>query len=354
MSARHHKRMRREGRALALAEPSIQSEQVPLPRRLATELAGMALIMFVGIGFTALAPPDTLTRLGPFGLGIVWGSAAALALYLFRSSSGFNPAAVVGLALLGHERPKRALCVVCCHLLGGWIGTGLVALIATSKPGFDLALNGLSASGYAEHSPQGFGLRAVVLTEAVSAAVALGLALRWNLTQALRERSAPTALIFGLAIALTSAIGSSVSGGWGNPVRSVGPAVILGGWAWHQLWVFCVVPLVSTAAIAAALCLFGPWRNAGNTTAQQGGSSVGPPDIPVSHSLAPKVLPRAMASFALVWMSTCTHHPMPAGDAEGQARQSADDAAAAVKASEQQALRASEAYQHRELHRSEP
>jgi aquaporin Z len=53
----------------------------------------------------------------------------------------------------------------------------------------------------------------------------------------------------GLAIGL---VGIQVTNTSVNPARSIGPALLVGGWALHQIWLFIVTPLIG-GAIAAAI-----------------------------------------------------------------------------------------------------
>ncbi|MCL2751247.1 MAG: MIP family channel protein [Firmicutes bacterium] len=59
-------------------------------------------------------------------------------------------------------------------------------------------------------------------------------------------------LIIGLTLTLVHLVGIGLTGTSVNPARSFGPAVILGGEALKQVWVFLVAPLVG--AVLAAVC----------------------------------------------------------------------------------------------------
>jgi aquaporin Z len=56
----------------------------------------------------------------------------------------------------------------------------------------------------------------------------------------------------GLGLTLIHLIGIPVTNLSVNPARSTGPAIIVGGWALEQLWLFWVAPIVG-AAIAGVL-----------------------------------------------------------------------------------------------------
>ena len=51
-------------------------------------------------------------------------------------------------------------------------------------------------------------------------------------------------IAIGLSLTLIHLIGIPVTNLSVNPARSTGPAVIVGGWALTQLWLFWVAPLV--------------------------------------------------------------------------------------------------------------
>ena len=61
-------------------------------------------------------------------------------------------------------------------------------------------------------------------------------------------------LAIGLALTLIHLVSIPITNTSVNPARSTGPAIIVGGWALQQLWLFWVAPIVG--AVAAG----GFWR----------------------------------------------------------------------------------------------
>ena len=59
-------------------------------------------------------------------------------------------------------------------------------------------------------------------------------------------------LVIGLALAVVNLVGIPLDGASANPARSLSPAVITGGTALSQVWLFIVAPLVG-AVVAAVL-----------------------------------------------------------------------------------------------------
>jgi len=61
---------------------------------------------------------------------------------------------------------------------------------------------------------------------------------------------APIAIGFGLT--LIHLISIPVTNTSVNPARSTGPAIIVGGWALSQLWLFWIAPLIGAALAGLA------------------------------------------------------------------------------------------------------
>ncbi len=59
-------------------------------------------------------------------------------------------------------------------------------------------------------------------------------------------------LAIGLALTLIHLISIPITNTSVNPARSTGPALLVGGWALQQLWLFWVAPILG-AALAGGL-----------------------------------------------------------------------------------------------------
>lgn len=134
------------------------------------------------------------------------------------------------------------------QVLGGVLAALVLYAIASGRPGFTLE-GGLAANGYGAHSPGGYSLQAGLLAEIV-----LTMMFLFVILGATDDRSprgfAPIAI--GLGLTLIHLIGIPVTNLSVNPARSTGPAVIVGGWALAQLWMFWVAPIAG-AVLGAAI-----------------------------------------------------------------------------------------------------
>jgi aquaporin Z len=140
---------------------------------------------------------------------------------------------------------------VIVQVIGAILAALVIWAIASGRAGFDLKVDGLAANGYGEHSPDGFNLAAGLLTEVVMTAGFLFVILGATAKKAVGA-AAPVAI--GLALTLIHLISIPVTNTSVNPARSTGPAVVQGGWALGQLWMFWVAPIVG--ALIAGLA----WR----------------------------------------------------------------------------------------------
>jgi len=68
--------------------------------------------------------------------------------------------------------------------------------------------------------------------------------------------AATAAIAIGLTLTVVHLVGIPVTGTSVNPARSLGPALIVGGTALSQVWLFIVAPLIGGALAAGLHRLF--------------------------------------------------------------------------------------------------
>jgi aquaporin Z len=102
----------------------------------------------------------------------------------------------------------------------------------------------LASNGVAEHSPGKYSLAAGFVTEVVMTAFFL-IVIMGSTHGKAPAGFAPIAI--GLALVLIHLISIPVTNTSVNPARSTGPALVEGGIALSQLWVFWVAPLIGGA-----------------------------------------------------------------------------------------------------------
>jgi aquaporin Z len=129
---------------------------------------------------------------------------------------------------------------IIAQVLGGAAGAGVLYVIASGHPGFDLA-GGFASNGYGTHSPGGYTLAACLTTEIVMTFGFLFVILGSTHGNA-PKGFAPIAI--GLCLTLIHLISIPVTNTSVNPARSTGPALFVGGWALSQLWLFWAAPII--------------------------------------------------------------------------------------------------------------
>ncbi|WP_423462484.1 aquaporin Z [Promicromonospora sp. MS192] len=219
--------------------------------RLLAEALGTFVLVLGGCGTAVFAAnfPDAETNtvgVGFLGVALAFGLTVVVGAFALGPISGghFNPAVTLGLAAAGRFSWRDVGGYVVAQLVGGALGSSVLALIAAGGPDgyFEAAReSGFAANGFGEHSPDGFGLGSAALTETVLTAVFLFVILGTTARVA-APGFAPLAI--GLTLTLIHLVSIPVTNTSVNPARSVATAIYAGGWAWGQLWVFLVFPIL--------------------------------------------------------------------------------------------------------------
>ncbi|ROM78369.1 aquaporin Z [Pseudomonas brassicacearum] len=210
-----------------------------LLKRSTTELLGTFWLVLGGCGSAVLAA----SGIGVLGVALAFGLTVLTMAFAIGHISGchLNPAVSVGLYVGGRFPARELPAYIIAQVIGGVLAAALIYFIASGKEGFDLAASGLASNGYGEHSPGGYSLAAGFVTELVMTAMFILIILGAT------DKRAPAGLApiaIGLALTLIHLISIPVTNTSVNPARSTGPALIVGGWAIEQLWLFWLAPLL--------------------------------------------------------------------------------------------------------------
>jgi aquaporin Z len=216
-----------------------------LKTRLIAELVGTFWLVLGGCGSAVLAAAFPNVGIGLLGVSLAFGLTVLTMAFAIGHVSGchLNPAVTLGLTVSGRFKASEVVPYWIAQVLGAVIAAALLYLIASGKAGFDLNA-GLASNGYGEHSPGKYPLYAGFLTELVMTFMFLVIILGATDPRA-PQGFAPIAI--GLALTLIHLISIPVTNTSVNPARSTGPALIVGGWALQQLWLFWVAPLLGAA-----------------------------------------------------------------------------------------------------------
>jgi aquaporin Z len=228
---------------------------MPLAKRLGAEFIGTFWLVLGGCGSAVLAgiisQKGIEVGIGFHGVALAFGLTVLTMAYAIGHISGchLNPAVSVGLVVGGRFKTTELLPYIIVQVVGAFVAALVLYLIASGKADFDLQNSGLGANGYGTHSPGGYSLLAGFVTEVVMTGMFLLIILGATDERA-PQGLAPVAI--GLALTLIHLISIPVTGTSVNPARSTGPALVKGGWALGQLWLFWIAPLIGAVLGGAA------------------------------------------------------------------------------------------------------
>jgi aquaporin Z len=213
-----------------------------MQRKLVAEFFGTLWLVLGGCGAAVLAAKFPDVGIGLVGVSLAFGLTVLTMAYAIGHISGchLNPAVTLGLVAAGRFSAAEAVPYIGAQVVGGCAGAFLLWGIASGAPGFDLA-NGLAANGYGAASPGRYDMASGILTEVVMTFFFLVIILGATSARA-PAGFAPIAI--GLGLTLIHLISIPVTNTSVNPARSTGPAVVLGGLALQQLWMFWVAPII--------------------------------------------------------------------------------------------------------------
>jgi aquaporin Z len=213
-----------------------------LGKRSIAEFIGTFWLVFGGCGSAVIAAAFPALGIGLLGVALAFGLTVLTMAFAIGHISGchLNPAVTMGLVAGKRFPAKETLPYVVAQIGGAIVAAAVLFIIASGKPGFDVAA-GFAANGFGAHSPGEYSLAACLIAEVVLTFMFLMIILGATDKRA-PQGFAPIAI--GLGLTLIHLVGIPITNTSVNPARSTGPALFVGGWAIQQLWLFWVAPIV--------------------------------------------------------------------------------------------------------------
>lgn len=217
------------------------------------EFLGTLVLVLLGCGSAVLAGAATSTSIGGVGLlgiAFAFGLSVVAMAYAIGHISGchINPAITIGMVVVGRMKAGEAIYYIIAQILGGIVGAGILWSIASGHPTYDIAVNGLGQNGFGEGSPAHFNLQSAIIAEIVLTFIFLLVIFGSTSTKNINGGFAGLAI--GFSLVLIHIVGIPVTGVSVNPARSIGPALLVGGLALNQVWLFIVAPIVGAVLSA--------------------------------------------------------------------------------------------------------
>ncbi len=172
-------------------------------------------------------------------------SVLAMAYAIGHISGGhFNPAVTIGLIAGGRFNSGEAIGYIFAQVLGGVAAALLISAILAGAPAGTVKWSTFPAISNSFGGPGQFTITAVFALETVLSALFMVVFMGATSKRA-AAGFAPIAI--GLAMTLCYLIAIPVSNASLNPARSTATAILAGGPAIANLWVFWVAPLLGAA-----------------------------------------------------------------------------------------------------------
>ena len=212
------------------------------------EFIGTATLVFFGCGAAVLAGAGNV---GQLGIAFAFGLAIVAMAYGIGPISGchVNPAVSFGAMVAGRMSLNDMLVYWIAQFLGALAGAGILYVIASGQPDFQMGEYALGSNGWGPAYLGHYNQTAALVFEIVATFLFVTVILGSTQT---RAPSAFAGLAIGLTLTVIHIVGIQVTGVSVNPARSFGPAVFAQGEALSQLWLFILAPLIG-AALAGGL-----------------------------------------------------------------------------------------------------
>lgn len=215
-------------------------------RKYVAEFLGTFVLVFIGCGSAVLAG----RYIGSVGISFAFGLSVLAMAYAIGGISGchINPAVSIAMLAAGKMKAKDTVIYIVMQCVGATVAAAVLYGVALGMPGYTLAMGGLGQNGYDAASPYGFTMRSGFIAEVILTFIFL-LVIFGSTSE--RAPKGFAGISIGMSLVFIHLVGIPITWTSVNPARSLGPAVIVGGTALNQLWLFLVAPIIGGILAAA-------------------------------------------------------------------------------------------------------
>ena len=224
-------------------------------KKLVAEFFGTMILVVIAVGVATESFGFHLFGLsysaGVAATALAFGFVLGALAYAIGPISGahVNPAVTLGFIATARMKVGLGIAYIVAQVLGGIAGAYLLYWMFTTSPIYSKSVQGLGTDGYGKQSHLFVSEGGAFLIEVVLTAVFV-LVVLFATHKAAIQGAAGVAIGFGLVV--VHLIGIPLTGTSVNPARSLGPALVVGGTALSQVWLFLIAPLVG-ALIASII-----------------------------------------------------------------------------------------------------
>ena len=218
------------------------------------EFIGTFSLVLLGCGAAVVSGIMTAPAgIGLLGISLAFGLTVVVMAYAIGPISGchINPAITISMLVAGKIKPAHAVGYVVAQMAGATLASYTLYTIQKGAPGFAMGDWALGANGWGTGYLGGYSTTSAFITEALMTFLFMFVIFG---TTSRHGNSTMAGLAIGLTLVLIHLVSIPITGTSVNPARSFGPAIIGGGKAMEQLWLFLTAPVAG--GIVAALV----WR----------------------------------------------------------------------------------------------
>jgi aquaporin Z len=211
------------------------------------EFLGTALLVFFGVGAATLSFGFNVAgasfSAGVIATALTFGLVLMALAYSIGPISGchVNPAVTIGALVAKRITVNEAVVYWASQFVGGIVGALVLWGMFSTSNRYSRSVTGLGTDGWGAESKIHIGVGGAFIAEVVLTAIFICVILAVTRKDA---HAATAGLVIGLTLTLVHLVGIPITGTSVNPARSLGPALVIGGTALKQVWLFIVAPLV--------------------------------------------------------------------------------------------------------------
>jgi aquaporin Z len=196
---------------------------------------------------------DAPIGIGLLGISLAFGFAVLVMAYAIGPISGchINPAITVAMLVAKKISVADTIGYIIAQFAGATVAAFALMAIQKGAPGFSMGEYALGSNGWGPGYLGGYTTTAAFLTETLLTFLFLFVIFA---TTSKLGNSNMAGMAIGITLVLIHLVAIPITGTSVNPARSFGPAILAGGKAMQQLWLFMTAPVIG--GILAALV----WR----------------------------------------------------------------------------------------------
>lgn len=212
-------------------------------RKYISEFVGTLVLVLVACGVAVIIGCSTPS--GIIATALTFGLVIVAMAYSIGNVSGchINPAVSIAMTISGRMNVSECVKYIISQILGALAGSTILGLLLNN-------FHTLGANSYGNSLPNG-----TEVTWLIALIVEIILTFIFVLVilevTSKKQNEHISGIIIGLTLTLVHLLGISFTGTSVNPARSLAPAILQGGKALSQVWVFIIAPIIG--AVLASL-----------------------------------------------------------------------------------------------------